>query len=393
MIEKNITHKNEFSSEARLTFLESTSIIIGHGVGSGILAVPYLASRNSWFHILLVLALCYCINLLLHLMIAELSYNNNGAQFISCFKSELFKGKIGKAFVWLAFCFLAISVLINVSGFITGSAAVFHQWFGLPEQIGMLIYYVLASIVVFFGMKLVGIAEKFSVFSLILVTLILFIASLMAEHLGMVNTFITNTNILALYSTIAFSLSAIMSVPQVVKGSNGNITHIRGAIALGTGINAVLILLITYMTLLGAGNLVSERGAFVDLSVVLGGWISIVGFVFSLLALSTSFWANTLNLRDIVHEQTGLPLKWSYLVCSLPSFLLALFSLQSFVAFTRLAGIVQVLTGIGIIIAYHRSRKRTGTSVICGKWGLLPFEILIILSSILATLGSLIQIQ
>ena len=326
-------------------------------------------------------------------MIAELSYNNNGAQFISCFKSELFKGKIGKAFVWLAFCFLAISVLINVSGFITGSAAVFHQWFGLPEQIGMLIYYVLASIVVFFGMKLVGIAEKFSVFSLILVTLILFIASLMAEHLGMVNTFITNTNILALYSTIAFSLSAIMSVPQVVKGSNGNITHIRGAIALGTGINAVLILLITYMTLLGAGNLVSERGAFVDLSVVLGGWISIVGFVFSLLALSTSFWANTLNLRDIVHEQTGFPLKWSYLVCSLPSFLLALFSLQSFVAFTRLAGIVQVLTGIGIIIAYHRSRKRTGTSVICGKWGLLPFEILIILSSILATLGSLIQIQ
>ena len=31
--------------ESKLTFLESTSIIIGHGVGSGILSVPFLASR------------------------------------------------------------------------------------------------------------------------------------------------------------------------------------------------------------------------------------------------------------------------------------------------------------------------------------------------------------
>ena len=34
--------------ESKLTFLESTSIIIGHGVGSGILSVPFLASRNNY---------------------------------------------------------------------------------------------------------------------------------------------------------------------------------------------------------------------------------------------------------------------------------------------------------------------------------------------------------
>ena len=36
----------EIKSEAKLTFVEAASIIIGHGVGAGILSVPFIASRN-----------------------------------------------------------------------------------------------------------------------------------------------------------------------------------------------------------------------------------------------------------------------------------------------------------------------------------------------------------
>ena len=50
--------------ESKLTFLESTSIIIGHGVGSGILSVPFLASRNNWHDIIWIAAVAYCMNLL-----------------------------------------------------------------------------------------------------------------------------------------------------------------------------------------------------------------------------------------------------------------------------------------------------------------------------------------
>lgn len=45
--------------ESKLTFLESTSIIIGHGVGSGILSVPFLASRNNWHDIIWIAAVAY----------------------------------------------------------------------------------------------------------------------------------------------------------------------------------------------------------------------------------------------------------------------------------------------------------------------------------------------
>ncbi len=383
----------EIKSESRLTFMESTSIIVGHGVGAGILAVPYLASRAPWWDFIWILAVAYVVNLLLHLMIAELSLNNNGAQFVKCFENELFTGRFKKIATWIVFGFLAFSVLCNVASFITGSAAVFTSWFNLPSWAGMLIYYVVAGLVVFFGMKIVGICEKFSVFAMIIVIGILFVATLMSQTSALPSTFIASTNAMALYSTVAFSLSAVMSVPQVVKGVAGDRKKIIGAIAAGTGINAFLIVVVTFMTLLGAGQAITKNGALVDLSAALGGWVSIVGYVFSLLALSTSFWANTLNMRDIIAEQTKWNLKICWLLATLPCLILALCGMTSFVGFARLAGIIQVLTGIGIIIAYSRSRKRTGQSAICGKYGKLPFQILVILGSIMATVGSVIAVK
>lgn len=383
----------DLKSESRLTFLEATSIIVGHGVGSGVLAVPFLASRNRWYDFLWIVAVAYSINLIMHFMIAELSYNNDGAQFIKCFEKELFTGKLKKFATWFAFALLGFSVIVNVSGFISGAAAVFYSWFGLPSIAGMILYYILAAAVVYVGMKLVGICEKIAVCSMVAVIGILFIATLLSDMSPMPAVFVSANHLLALYGMVAFSLSAVMSVPQVVKGLNGDRKKVRGSIAAGTGINVVLILLITFMTLLGAGSNISENGALVDLSAHLGGWVSIIGYLFSLLALSTSFWANTLNLRDIVREQTGWGLKISWLTASLPCLVIALIGIQSFVGFTRLAGVVQVLTGIGIIIAYNRSRKHAKDSPICGKLGTLPFQLLVIAGSLISTIGSLLKVS
>ena len=147
----------KIKGESSLSFFEATSIIVGHGVGAGILSVPYLASHNSVRETLLIVLFCYGFNLLLHLLIAELSYNNDGAQFISCFDRELFSGKFKKIFTWAAFALLGVSVIVNVSAFLTGAAAVFRTWFGLSDTLGVLLFYLIGACVVFVGMNLVGI--------------------------------------------------------------------------------------------------------------------------------------------------------------------------------------------------------------------------------------------
>ena len=379
--------------ESKLTFFESTSIIVGHGVGSGILSVPFLAAHNSVREILLIVAFCYLFNVVLHLIIAELSYNNNGAQFISCLDAELFSGKIKKVLTWTAFITLGLSVIFNVSAFLTGAAAVFRSWFGLPDAVGMLLFYVIGAGVVFIGMKLVGICEKIAVGSMIAVVGILLIATLMSDMSALPKGWHGINNVLALYSMVSFSLSAVMSTPQVVKGLEGNIRKIRASIAAGLAINVGLILIITFITLLGAGKNISEDGALVDLAAHLGGWVSVIGYIFTLLALATSFWANTLNLRDIVHEQTHWGIRVSWLAASLPCLTIAFFGLATFVGFTRFASIIQVVTGVGIMVAYNLSRKRNGQSQIVGKFGTVPFQIIVVLCTLLASVGAMLPVK
>lgn len=380
-------------SESKLTFFEATSIIVGHGVGSGILSVPFLASRNSLREILLVIAFCFLFNVVLHLIIAELSYNNGGAQFISCLDAELFSGKIKKVLTWVAFALLGVSVIFNVSAFLTGAAAVFRSWLNLPDAIGMLIFYLIGAGVVFVGMKLVGICEKIAVGSMVAVVGVLFIATLLSELSPLPTGWHGIGNALALFSMVSFSLSAVMSTPQVVKGLGGDAKRIRSSIIAGLGINAGLIIFITIMTLLGAGGNISQDGALVDLATHLGGWVSIIGYLFTLLALATSFWANTLNLRDIINEQTKLGLRMSWLAASLPCLIIAFFGLATFVGFTRFASIIQVVTGLGIIIAYNLSRKRVGKAELVGAFGSVPFQVLVAICTLLATVGAVVPVK
>lgn len=383
---------SQMQGESKLNFLEATGIIVGHGVGAGILSVPYLASHNSFRETVFILIFAYLVALVLHLIIAELSYNNNGAQFVKCFDSELFAGKIKTVLTWTAFILLGVSVIVNVSAFLTGAAAVFAQWFGLPDFVGILIFYVLGAGVVFVGMKLVGICEKYAVIAMVIVMGVIFVATLMRGTEALPTGWRGFNNALALFGMISFSLSAVMSTPQVVKGLGGDKKRIRSSIALGLAVNASLIFLITLTTLLGTGGNVSEKGAFVDLARRFGGWVAVVGYVFTLLALATSFWANTLNLRDIVSEQTGWGRRLSWLIASLPCLVLAMLGLDSFVGFTRFASIIQVVTGIGIIVAYNCSRRRVGKSPICGVFGSLPFQILVVAFTLLASVGAVMKV-
>ena len=377
-------------NEGQLTFWEASGIITGHGVGSGILSVPYLASRTGVFQTVLILCLSYAASLLLHLLIAELSSHNQGAQFVTCLKNDLFRGK--KPFLtWFIFLMIGLSVLVNVVAFLEGAAAVFTSWLGLPHLFGMILFYFLSSLVVFAGLKSVGFFEKIAVALMTAIVCGLLIA---VAGNGKSPAPVSPgdwKSCLALLSIVSFSLSAVMSTPLVVKGLDFNPKRIKRAIAAGLLVNTLLISLITWATLKGA-DVITKNGALVDLSESLGKGAGIAGYLFTLFALATSFWANTLNMRDLVSEQTGLSPEKSFLISSLPCLLAALPGISTFVGFTRFAGIVQVVTGLSVIVAFNRSRKRTKKAEITGFFGSLPFQIAVVLFMFLASLGAVLRV-
>ena len=383
----------EIKSEAKLTTFEAISMIVGNSIGTGIIAVPYLATKNSMLDVIWMVAIAYIVNVILHLIIAELSYNNGGVQLVKSFEGELFHGVMKKIFSWVVFVVYGLAIMTGVSGNINGGAQIFTNWFGIPLWSAQVIYYIIAGIVVFMGMKAVGIAQKYAVVLLMGIVAVMTVGT----FLHPVNTLYTApfhwNNLLALYSMVVFATSANQAVIQVVKGLDGHPGKIRSCIFIGFGLSSIFVLIVTMTVLLGTKGEITKELAYMQLGESIGSWAVVLAGIFSLFALLTTFWSNTLALRDVVHEQIGTGNRISWLIATIPCILFAVFGVNSFIILTRIMSGVVVLVSVMLVLTYGKSRRKAGASPICGVIGTVPFQVLMVISTIISAVGSLIPLS
>ena len=393
MNEKEKDVNKKMNSEAQLTTFEAISMIVGNSIGTGIIAVPYLAVRNSMWDVVWMVAFAYIVNVILHLIIAELSYNNGGVQLVKSFEGELFHGKMKKIFSWIMFIVYGLAIMVGVSGNINGGAQIFVNWFGLPLWAAQLIYYLIAGSVVFIGMKAVGIAQKYSVALLLVIVAVMSAGTFLHPRNTLYTAPFHINNLLALYSMVVFATSANQAVIQVVKGLNGDSKRIRKTIFTGFGLSSLFVLVLTLTVLLGTKGAVDKELAYMQLGESIGGWALILAGIFSLFALLTTFWSNTLALRDVVHEQIGIGNRVSWLIATVPCILFAVFGVSSFIVLTRIMSGVVVLVSIMLVLTYGRSRKKVGSSPICGIFGTVPFQVLMMVSTIVSAVGAMLPLK
>lgn len=125
----------------------------------------------------------------------------------------------------------------------------------------------------------------------------------------------------------------------------------------------------------------------------IGKWAVILAGIFSLLALLTTFWSNTLALRDVVHEQINVGNRISWLIATVPCILFAIFGVNSFIVLTRIMSGVVILVSIMLVFTYGKSRRKAGASPVCGVFGTVPFQVLMVLSTIVSAVGSLVPLS
>ncbi|MGN0345418.1 MAG: hypothetical protein ACI4EC_10705 [Lachnospiraceae bacterium] len=57
-----------------------------------------------------------------------------------------------------------------------------------------------------------------------------------------------------------------------------------------------------------------------------------------------------------------------------------------------MSGVV-ILVSIMLVLAYGKSRRKAGASPICGVIGTVPFQVLMVVSTIVSAVGSLIPLS
>jgi amino acid permease len=383
-------------SPKKLTFFEAASIITGYGIGGGIMAMPYLASFTGVVPMVLILLAAYFLSLLLHLMAAEIMLRDGESrQIIELFGKYLFRGRLAGVITWLVFSMIVAAFIASLSAYIAGGGEILRELLGIPVWIGHCFTYAIAAGVVFFGLKVLGMSEKYAVIAIVLLILSLALASLRLPYaLPLFAQGHSNAS-LALFGMSMFSFFALFSVPQVVQGLSWNKRLIPRAIATGMAINGIVTLILVLISI-GVTKEVT-RIAIIGLGQALGSWANGIGSLFILLAMLTSYWSVSFALAVAVQERLGWGHRVSWLMATLPSFIIVIAQVSDFLGFMRIAGgAIAVLVAIMIVPLLNATRRHgpvKNPEWSMGVWGKPAFQILVVLAFLLMAAGSLVTIS
>jgi len=365
---------SSLATSERLSFIEATSIIAGYGIGGGILALPYLISLNGILVSALIVSAAYAASLVLHLHIAELAAGHGtGSQIVELYKKYLFTGKLGGVFTWVFFMVMVVVFLANLAAYVAGGNEVLAQALGLSPPRGAILFYIAAAAIAAMGLKALGIAEKWAVAGMGVLFVVLTVASGTARIQAgapaagwatALKTLPTGANdALALFGMAMFCFAAFFSVPQAALGLRDRPALIGKAVAAGLGINGLLIILVTTLSLITSDSV--TQIATVGWARSLGSWAELLGAVFVSLAMLTSYWSISFALSTIVEERLKAPRLVAWLIATVPTLAIALAGLGSFMGLMRTAGGgIAIFTALLFLPAYYRYRRTRSTTAI-----------------------------
>lgn len=375
----------------KLTTWEAACIITGYGIGGGVMSMPYLANKTGFFFAVLILIIVFAASYILHLMIADLALKSSeGGQIISCLSQFLFRGKLKKLLSVLFFVIMTLILFTNLAGYITGAEEILIELLPVSGIAAKLIFYFFAAIVVLLGLKAVGISEKYTVAAIFVLIGTMATASFFAPR-NKINMFSISANgALAFYGMAMFAMSAFFSIPQAVEGLDKDETKIRKAIFLGFLNNLIIIIVVTFCAMLASSEITEV--AIVGWSAGIGKTMQIIGGLFTVLAMITTYWSLSLALSSIVDEQLHLGKRVSWIAATLPSIILALFDFASFMDFMRLAGgLISIIIAVMIVPAYTNARRDVDGSILKHCGGKIT-SLFIIFAYILMGIGSVIPV-
>jgi amino acid permease len=382
-------------TDRRLGFWGATSLMVGAGVGAGIMAVPYLAERVGLVGLALILPVAWAASALVHLMLAEVLFRTGrDLQVVELMRLYVLRGRAGSWILWAVFALLSVAFLANLAAYVSGAGEIVADLTGIDRRLAELLVYVVSAGVVFFGLRAVGVAERFGALALFGLLAAIAIGAVGIPLEPATGPSGTPTDWLALYGMVMYAYWTFYSVPQVVAGMGTDHRGAVRAIVLGLALNGVLTALVALIAL-GVSLEVTEL-AIIGIADRLGGATATIGSLFIVAALVTSYWSVSLALADIIRERTSMPVRLAWLLATMPSILVLWLGVWQFLEWLRLAGGATAIVVALITIPMYRTAQRIGEVAVpdwtLGRWGSPAMLALALLAMILMAAGSLLQL-
>lgn len=333
---------------------KAIALLVGSTIGVGIFGIPFVISKVGFIPGILFLLILGAVNLLVNLIYGEVILRTPGDHQLAGY-GEIYLGKAGKTIASLSHL-LGIygalwAYLIKAGEFL---ALIFHS----PHlTFFSLVFFVLVSIAIIFGLKTISLAELF------LVGLILsFIASLALislPHLSPANLtrpFFDSRFLFLPYGVILFALTGASAVPEMEEILRRQHLKLKKTVIVGSLI-PVLIYLLFALTIVGISGPKTSDDAIGGLIAILPRWIVDLGAGLGILTMTTSFLSLGYVLKEVWHRDFKLPEPVALGLACLPPLILFLLGAKNFIAILEMTGAITVgLSGLLILLLYRKAR-------------------------------------
>ena len=341
--EKNTVQTEEGAlSVKKLTFWEAALIIVGANIGAGILGLAYSTRRAGWPILLMWLIIAGICTTISMLYVAETTLRTKKPMQLPGL-AERYVGKLGAVLIFISVCANSIGCMISYT---SGSGDIIAELLGVSPPVGSLIFTVPAVLVVWFGLKATGIAEKFISSGMIILLILIIGASLLSGKADISRAMYSNWSYaVPVFNVAIFCYIAQYAVPELARGLRHDAPALPKAITTGMLITGVLLALVplAVISLTGPDNVTEV--ATLAWGQALGSWALFAANLFALCAMMTSYWAvggsmltNIVDMFKFKNENDVKTRVISILCVVIPPFVLAYSGLVSFVDAIYLAG-------------------------------------------------------
>lgn len=351
----------------KLTFTESLMLVAGAGIGTGILTIPYAISKIGVFGTITSLLLAYAASAFMYLIIADLTRQSSRPEdLIAILNEHLFSGKGKKALNIVFFVLLVMLLLENLVVYIMCAESVITDLIPINGNAAKIIFYMLSSLIVVFGVKGMGIGEKISVILIGVAVAVLTVLACFNVKGSFDFSFGDTGKVFAVYGLFMFAFSAIFSVIQVCN-------HIEKpalagkAVLGGLTLNGIITVIFTAAVILGSESITEV--ATIGLADGIGHpAVKVICSVLVLFAMFTSFWSSGFAFTDVIKGQFGIPRLPAWLIATVPALLTAIFLPLSVIDYVQIgAGALSVILIIVVLPAYRNAVKKAGQPLLLGR--------------------------
>ncbi len=339
------------------SFIKATSILIGTIVGAGIFSLPYAFSKSGFIVGIVYLLLLSLVFLIIKNCYAEVILRTNQELEMAGYV-EKYLGRKGKILITLSLILgiygALVAYVIGVGGFLH---SLLNPVLGGSQIFWSVLFWGLASLLVLKGIGIIGSLEV--IMALGLSFMVFFVLGLAFPYLNFDNlkTFELN-NLFFPYGVVLFALGGASAIPTVRRVLGDKVHLLRKLMALGVFI-PVLIYLIFCFVVVGVSGLNTTETALVGLANFTNGKILLIGGLFGIMAMTTSFLSLGYILRELFHRDYKIPLLPAWILTVFIPLIFYLLGLRNFIIVVSFAGgVLSGLQGIILILTYYQAKKK-----------------------------------